>query len=156
VAAASFVGTIGFVVSALLPPEAYVVCAPISSLWPFHFTMNYRVVDKLMQQRYGCLIIAVSGTFSLLPPLLGWVSSNVDSTATAGLVIAINTSLSTPGQLVGAWIYNSNDAKTGYTRGHWINASLLLTVSVTCVILRLYYARENRKRAAAGQKLFVY
>ncbi|RHZ60578.1 putative MFS transporter [Aspergillus thermomutatus] len=97
----SFIGAMGFLASAVLPPDAYI-------------------------HRYGCLIVATSGAFACIPPLLGWLSSNLRSTAGTGLAIALNVSFGAPGQIVGVWIYKANEAKRGYPTGHWTNAGLLL------------------------------
>ncbi|KAH1980481.1 hypothetical protein KXW88_006694 [Aspergillus fumigatus] len=99
----SFIGAMGFLASAVLPPDAYL-------------------------HRYGCLIVATSGSFACIPPLLGWLSSNLHSTAGTGLAIALNVSFGAPGQIVGVWIYKANEAKRGYPTGHWANAGLLLFV----------------------------
>ncbi|KAF7322123.1 MFS domain-containing protein [Mycena kentingensis (nom. inval.)] len=123
-AAFALIGAVGFVASALLPATAYL-------------------------SRYGCLMIATSGSFACIPPLLGWLSSNVHSTSAAGLAIALNISFGAPGQIVGVWIYKANEAKRGYPTGHWTNAALLLFVSVGCVLLRAYYRRLN----ASGDKV---
>ncbi|KAF9892343.1 hypothetical protein FE257_002120 [Aspergillus nanangensis] len=115
----AFIGAMGFLASAVLPPDAYL-------------------------HRYGCLIVATSGAFACIPPLLGWLSANLRSTAGTGLAIALNVSVGAPGQIVGVWIYKSNEAKQGYPTGHWTNAALLLFVCAGCVLLRLYYGLRNR------------
>ncbi|KKK15221.1 putative MFS transporter [Aspergillus ochraceoroseus] len=84
----SFIGAMGFLSSAVLPADAYL-------------------------QRYGCLIVATSGALACIPPLLGWLSSNMRSTPGTGLAIALNVSFGAPGQIVGVWIYKSNEAKKG-------------------------------------------
>ncbi|KAL4915043.1 major facilitator superfamily domain-containing protein [Aspergillus aurantiobrunneus] len=128
----SFVGAMGFLASAVLPADAYL-------------------------QRYGCLIVGSSGAFSCIPPLLGWLSSNIHSTAGAGLAIALNISFGAPGQIVGVWIYKSDEAERGYPTGHWTNAALLLFVSVGCVLLHLYYMMANRGRSvSSGRKRYAY
>ena len=86
------IGAIGFIASATLPPKAY-------------------------HARYGCLIIAASGAFSCIPPLLGWLSSNLFSTGAVGLAIALNISVGAPGQITGVWIYKANEAAKGYPTG---------------------------------------
>ncbi|KAB8296748.1 hypothetical protein EYC80_002165 [Monilinia laxa] len=96
----ALIGAIGFTASALLPSASYT-------------------------SRYGCLIIAASGAFSCIPPLLGFLSSNIFSTASIGLAIALNISVGAPGQIAGVWIYKANDAKKGFPLGHWVNAGLL-------------------------------
>ncbi|KAL4959695.1 major facilitator superfamily domain-containing protein [Aspergillus stella-maris] len=116
----SFIGAMGFLASAVLPADSYL-------------------------QRYGCLIVGSSGAFSCIPPLLGWLSSNLNSTAGAGLAIALNISFGAPGQIVGVWIYKSNEAESGYPTGHWTNAALLLFVTVGCCLLHCYYVFMNRK-----------
>jgi hypothetical protein len=91
------------------------------------------------------LIVAASGSFACIPPLLGWLSSNLYSTAAAGLAIALNVSFGAPGQIVGVWIYKSNEKTLGYPTGHWTNAALLFFVAAGCVLLRLYYGLLNRR-----------
>ncbi|KAJ7879812.1 hypothetical protein B0H13DRAFT_1614122, partial [Mycena leptocephala] len=114
----SLIGAAGFMASTLLPTDAYL-------------------------HRYGCLIVATSGTFACIPPLLGWLSSNVHSTATAGLAIALNISFGVPGQILGVWIYTADEAARGYPTGHWKNAALLLVVAVGSLLLLAYYRRLN-------------
>ncbi|KAJ7457056.1 putative MFS transporter [Mycena latifolia] len=127
----SLVGAAGFMASALLPADAYL-------------------------HRYGCLLVASAGSFSCIPPLLGWLSSNVYSTSAAGLAIALNISLGVPGQIVGAWIYKANEAKRGYPTGHWTNAALLLFVATGCLLLLVYYRRLNSLMLKQGGEQRLY
>jgi len=119
------IGAIGFLASALLPAES------------FH-------------ARYGCLIVAASGAFSCIPPLLGWLSNNMHSTAAAGLAIALNVSWGAPGQIVGVWIYKANEKERGYPTGHWTNFGMLVMVAVGCVGLRFYYQWRNKRLQRLG------
>lgn len=64
----ALIGAAGFLASALLPPDAYL-------------------------HRYGCLIVASTGSFACIPPMLGWLTSNIYTTASVGLAIAINVSV---------------------------------------------------------------
>ncbi|KAK3363189.1 hypothetical protein B0T25DRAFT_627410 [Lasiosphaeria hispida] len=41
-------------------------------------------------QRYGCLILAAAGAFACIQPMLGWLISNVYSTASVGLAVTLN------------------------------------------------------------------
>ncbi|KAJ5892883.1 hypothetical protein N7504_009574 [Penicillium tannophilum] len=128
----AFIGAMGFLASAVLPAEAYL-------------------------HRYGCLIVAAAGAFACIPPLLGWLSSNLRSTAGAGLAIALNISFGAPGQIVGVWIYKSDEEKKGYPTGHWTNAALLLFVAAGCILLRLYYGWRNKRGNSDGSgKRFAY
>lgn len=85
-----------------------------------------------------------------IPPLLGWLSSNLHTTASVGLAIAINISVGAPGQIAGVWIYKANEATRGYPTGHWTNAALLFFVAVGCVGLRIYYGMKNRSIKRSG------
>ncbi|KUI70534.1 hypothetical protein VM1G_05735 [Cytospora mali] len=80
-------GACGFLASAALPADAY-------------------------RHRYGCLIVAATGAFSTIPPLLGWLSSNIFSTGSVGLAIALNIGLAgAPGQIAGVWIYKAGETE---------------------------------------------
>ncbi|THX52523.1 putative MFS transporter [Aureobasidium pullulans] len=126
------VGAIGFLASAVLPPDAY-------------------------NARYGCLIVAAAGSFSCIPPLLGWLSSNLHSTAAAGLAIALNISFGAPGQITGVWIYKAEEKKKGYPTGHWVNAGLLFFVAAGCISLLFFYKIKNRTLRREGvERLFRY
>ncbi|KIY43602.1 MFS transporter [Fistulina hepatica ATCC 64428] len=116
----ALVGVVGFIASATLPVDDY-------------------------RSRYGCLIVACTGSFACIPPLLGWLSCNMRSTATTGLAVALNISFGAPGQIVGVWIYKSSQASRGYPTGHWTNAALLLVVVVGCLGLHVLYSRRNKR-----------
>ncbi|KAK6206461.1 hypothetical protein LQW54_007754 [Pestalotiopsis sp. IQ-011] len=120
-AGAAFVGAIGFLASAAAPPDAY-------------------------RGRYACLIIGTSGAFSSIPPMLGWLTSNMWDTASTGLAVALNVSIGAGiGQIPGVWIYKSDEAARGYPTGHGVNCAMLFVVSIGAVLLRIYYGRKNKK-----------
>jgi len=122
----AIIAFLGFIISAELPPDAY-------------------------GPRYGCLIMAVSGMFATVPPMLGWISSNVYSTASVGLAIAINVSTGGGiGQIPGVWIYSSSEAKAGYPTGHKTNAGMMLAVAVGAGCLRLFYGWKNKQLRKAN------
>jgi hypothetical protein len=120
-AALAVIGAIGFMASALLPPDAY-------------------------HGRYGCLIVAATGSFSCIAPLLAWLTCNVHSTASVGLAIAINVSVGAGiGQIPGVWTYKDEERDRGFPTGHWVNAAMLFVVAAGSVGLRLLYGYRNRK-----------
>jgi len=126
------IGGAGFLASALLPPQSY-------------------------SARYGALIVAASGSFSCIPPLLGWLSSNLFSTGAVGLAIALNVSFGAPGQIVGVWIYKAGEKERGYPTGHWVNCGLLFFVAVGCLGLGGYYRGLNvRVRREGGGRFYKY
>lgn len=115
------VGATGFIVSAAMPAHAYKV-------------------------RYGGLIMATAGSFSCIPPLLGWLTSNMFSTSATGLAVAINVSIGGgAGQIPGVFIYKHSEAKKGYPTGHWANAGFLLVVVTVSICLRVWYGWKNKK-----------
>lgn len=102
--------------------------------------------------RYGGLIMATAGSFAAIPPMLGWLSSNVFTTASTGLAIAINVSLGGGlGQIPGVWIYRASERDEGYPTGHWTNAALLLFVAVVALGLRVFYGWKNRQLRAYAE-----
>ncbi|KAF7335262.1 MFS domain-containing protein [Mycena sanguinolenta] len=123
---ACLVGAAGFMALALLPVNAYA-------------------------SRYGCLIVAATGSFSAVPPPLGWITSNVFTTSAVGLAIALNTSFSIPGQIVGVWIYKADEAARGYPTGQWTNCALLLFSAAGCFGLIMYYRRLNAVLVKQGE-----
>ncbi|SPQ24866.1 93781f08-b3ff-4ee8-91bc-a4719d34cee2 [Thermothielavioides terrestris] len=133
-AAFALIGAAGFIGSAVLPPDAYL-------------------------HRYGCLIVATAGSFACIPPMLGWLTSNVRTTAAVGLAIAINVSIGAGiGQIPGVWIYKAEEQARGYPTGHWVNAAMLLVVAVGALGLRVLYGHRNRKllRESGGQEVTLY
>ena len=82
----AFISSFGYLVPALFPARSYSSC-------------------------YGCLIVSCCGAFSCIPPLLGWLSSNLHLTAAVGHAIALNISWRVLGQIVGVWIYQGYEAK---------------------------------------------
>ncbi|KAF5123981.1 MFS transporter prlL [Metarhizium anisopliae] len=127
-AGAAAVAAVGFIVSAALPPTAYA-------------------------SRYGGLILATSGAFSAIPPLLGWLSSNMYSTAATGLAIAINVSCGGGlGQIPGVWIYKAGEKSRGYPTGHWTNAGFQIFVAAASVGLWAFYRVKNRKLSEEARR----
>ncbi|KAH7096212.1 major facilitator superfamily domain-containing protein [Auriculariales sp. MPI-PUGE-AT-0066] len=125
------IGAIGFITEACLPVDDYM-------------------------SRYGALILAASGSFASIPPLLGWLTSNTRTTSGTGLAVAMNISTGAPGQILGVWIYKASEAQRGFPTGHWTNAGLLLMVACICLGLHLWYVRMNRKilQAGKGERLY--
>lgn len=114
------VGAAGFLASAVLPANSY-------------------------SSRYGCLIVGTAGAFASIPPMLGWLTSNMWSTASIGLAVALNVSIGAGlGQMPGVWIYKADEASRGYPTGHGVNCAMLAVVAVGALALRHYYTRKNK------------
>ncbi|KAI0187491.1 major facilitator superfamily domain-containing protein [Astrocystis sublimbata] len=120
------IGAAGFLASALLPPTAYA-------------------------SRYGTLIVGTSGAFACIPPMLGWLTSNMWSTGSIGLAVALNVSIGAGlGQMPGVWIYKTEEAKRGYPTGHGVNAAMLFFVTIGALCLRVFYGRKNKQAVRAA------
>ncbi|KAI1390378.1 MFS general substrate transporter [Hypoxylon trugodes] len=119
-AGAAVVGAAAFLASAVLPGDDY-------------------------KGRYACLVIGTAGAFACIPPMLGWLTSNMWSTASIGLAVALNVSIGAGlGQIPGVWIYKASEAKRGYPTGHGVNCAMLFVVAIGAIGLRYYYGRKNR------------
>lgn len=106
--------------------------------------------------RYLCLIVACSGAFASIPPLLGWLTGNLHSTSAASLAIALNVSFGSPGQIVGVWIYQEDEKLAGYPTGHWTNVGMMLAGAVLILGLRWWYRKDNKRiwREGCREKLW--
>ncbi|KAF8713221.1 Major Facilitator Superfamily, partial [Rhizoctonia solani] len=85
-----FVASISFLVEALLPATAF-------------------------KARYGVLCLATASSFACVAPSLGWLSSNLHTTGAAGLALGLALSFAGPGQIIGVWIYKSNESPRYFT-----------------------------------------
>ena len=52
--------------------------------------------------RYALLCVAVSFAFSIAGPMLSWLTGNIRSTGAATLMVPLNVSIATFGQIIGA------------------------------------------------------
>ena len=119
VAASSTIGFIGWLVQAVLPPDAY-------------------------HARYAMSFFCASGAFPSANPLSGWVTCNVPSMAVMGIAVAMNNSCAGIGSMIAQWIWLDSEENTGYTTGNSVCAACSAGVVITTLTLRWYYARLNR------------
>ena len=156
-AACSLIAAAGYIVSATVSPEAYVVrgitfrLTLLSSQATTTFSSSRHPLGftclTVPQARYVCLVISTTFVFAPVPSLLSFLASNTHTTAATGLATALNLTIGGgPGLIIGVWIYPAGEAKTGYRKGNWINAAFMLAISVVAVGLRIYYGRANRLR----------
>ncbi|EIN14540.1 MFS general substrate transporter [Punctularia strigosozonata HHB-11173 SS5] len=106
--------------------------------------------------RYGLLVIATTFSFACIPPLLGWLSSNLRGTTSVTLGVPLNISAGAIGQIVGVWIYKSNE-KPAFKTGNYTNFAFLLMTSALCGVLTVQYRRRNQEiiRNGSDQRLWV-
>ncbi|KAJ3874257.1 MFS transporter [Lentinula edodes] len=114
-----FIAGIAFIVEGVLAPTAF-------------------------KARYGVLCVAVSFAFASIPPLLSWLTANLQTTGAATLGVPMNVSMGAIGQIIGVYIYKASEAP-GYPTGHFTNAAFALLGSFLALVLRTVYVRWNRK-----------
>lgn len=87
------------------------VASAIASLFAaIMFAILGGLPDGHYTARYVILILANSGAFASIPPLLGWLSANSRNTTAAAITIPINVSFGGIGQIIGVWIYKADEA----------------------------------------------
>ncbi|KIJ52924.1 hypothetical protein M422DRAFT_156047, partial [Sphaerobolus stellatus SS14] len=80
-------------------------CTVAMSVAGITFVIQAFLPDTAFHARYALLCIASAGSFATIPPLLGWVSSNIHTTGAAGFAVGLSVSFGGPGQIIGVWIY---------------------------------------------------
>lgn len=100
------------------------------------------------------LCIATAGVFAGLPSLCAWVSDNVRNTTAGSIASGLNIAFTGPGQIIGVWIYRSQDAPF-YTLGHAINAGFLFLGAILSFGLAWHYHRLNQKLKGTDEKRWI-
>ncbi|KAI2677462.1 hypothetical protein LCP963914a_8120 [Penicillium roqueforti] len=100
------------------------------------------VPSPSLHLRYGMLVLSACSAFGSLPPLCAWVSDNVHSTTAASVASGLNIAFTGPGQIIGVWIYQSQQAPQ-YQTGHAVNAASQFMAMVLALGLWIYYRRQN-------------
>ncbi|KAI1272917.1 major facilitator superfamily domain-containing protein [Xylaria sp. FL0933] len=123
------IGSISFIIQAALPAKAYAA-------------------------RYGLLVVSTAGVFGGLPVLCAWVSDNVRNTTAGSLASGLNIAFTGPGQIIGVWIYRSQDSPA-FRLGHGINAGFLLLGSVFSFGLYWHYTRLNKRLIGTSEPRWI-
>ncbi|KAJ3755737.1 MFS transporter [Lentinula raphanica] len=111
------------------------------------FIVEGVLAPTAFKARYGVLCIAVSFAFASIPPLLSWLTANLQTTGAATLGVPMNVSMGAIGQIIGVYIYKASEAP-GYPTGHFTNAAFALLGSVLALVMRTVYIRWNRNLGA--------
>ncbi|KAI0817097.1 major facilitator superfamily domain-containing protein [Xylaria sp. FL0064] len=123
------VGSISFIIQAALPAKAYAA-------------------------RYGLLAVSTASVFGGLPVLCAWVSDNVRNTTAGSLASGLNIAFTGPGQIIGVWIYRSQDSPA-FRLGHGINAGFLALGSVFSFGLYWHYTRLNKQLIGTSEPRWI-
>ncbi|KAJ5727168.1 hypothetical protein N7493_004988, partial [Penicillium malachiteum] len=94
--------------------------------------------------RYAMLVLCTCSVFGSLPSLCAWVSDNVRTTTAGSIASGLNVAFSGPGQIIGVWIYESQQAPR-YQLGHAVNAVSQFVGMVLALGLWLHYRKLNSR-----------
>lgn len=133
----------GFLATAVLPPGAYLI--RYLQRYFFMTFLNLSAHTYVRYHRYGCLI-ATRGTFACIPPLLGWLLSNLCSTAGTGLAIALNVLIGAPGHFVGVWIYKVKGLSDRELDQRGVSSTCLCGVSPVAGVLWMEEEEDGNRR----------
>ncbi|KAJ5729293.1 uncharacterized protein N7483_003801 [Penicillium malachiteum] len=103
--------------------------------------------------RYAMLVLCTCSVFGSLPSLCAWVSDNVRTTTAGSIASGLNVAFSGPGQIIGVWIYESQQAPR-YQLGHAVNAASQFVGMVLALGLWLHYRRLN-SRLGPGETRWI-
>ncbi|MBE3048509.1 hypothetical protein IMZ48_39615 [Candidatus Bathyarchaeota archaeon] len=112
------------------------------------------IPGEAFQARYALLCISTCGVFGGLPSLLAWVGDNCRTTTAGAIATALNIAFSGPGQIIGVWIFRSQDAPF-YRLGHGINAGMSFLAALCAFSLAVYYRRLNSKLVGTNEVRWV-
>ncbi|KAH8662436.1 major facilitator superfamily domain-containing protein [Xylariales sp. PMI_506] len=104
--------------------------------------------------RYAFLCLSTAGVFGGLPALCAWVSDNVRNTTAGSLASGLNIAFTGPGQIIGVWIYRSQDSPA-YRLGHAINAGFLGAGAILSFGLWWHYRSMNKKLVGTNQPRWI-
>lgn len=124
-AGSNFLGCVAYIALAAIPGEHYSV-------------------------RYALLCIATAGVFGAPPALCAWIGHNSRTTTANALATALNVAVAGPSQIIGVWIYRTQDAPI-YRLGHGVNAAFLFLAAVMCAVLTVYYRHKNAKMVGTNE-----
>ncbi|KAF9429599.1 hypothetical protein BGZ94_010187 [Podila epigama] len=111
--------------------------------------------DASVHVRYVGLIIATLGTFSSLPAMMAWFSTNIGGHTKRAAGTAIIVLIGNLGGVIGGQIYDEKDAVHGYIRGHTICAIVCLAACLLILMHKTALSRENQRRERLSPEQFL-
>ncbi|KAJ5634119.1 hypothetical protein N7528_001961 [Penicillium herquei] len=107
------------------------------------------LIPGLVSPLHPCISAMPCSCFAHAPslgpsPLCAWVSDNVRTTTAGSIASGLNVAFSGPGQIIGVWIYESQQAPR-YQLGHAVNAASQFVGMVLALGLWLHYRKLNSR-----------
>ncbi|KAH9929502.1 MFS general substrate transporter [Epithele typhae] len=125
--------------------RAWAVCGSFL-ICGISFAIQGALSPTAFTARYALLCVSVSFAFSIAGPQLSWFSGNLRNTSQTTLGIPLHVSIATFGQIIGLFIYKSNESPS-FPTGHFTNAAVMFTGAILTFILRAVYVRRNGRLA---------
>ncbi|TPX58779.1 hypothetical protein PhCBS80983_g02908 [Powellomyces hirtus] len=97
--------------------------------------------------KYAGCVIATAGVFATIPIIFGWLSNNLKTSTGAATAIALVSSVGNLGSVVASYALYKTD-KPAYKMSHTVNCVGMAVTCALAILLRLTYARLNRKDLA--------
>ena len=102
--------------------------------------------SKESMTRYGGLIMATAGSYSVPPALFSWIANNSAGHYKRTAGIANILVFDNCAGLLSTWLFPRSEAKGGYKRGTLVNLALQAVGLVVLLIAEVYYLYERRMR----------
>ena len=143
--AVAFVYSVAIAVVSDLFQLRILTALPGQALSLIGYVVMYACKDPMT--RYGGLIMATAGAYSVPPALFSWIANNSSghykrATGLATLIIFTNS-----GGLLSSWLFPAEEAKTRYKRGTLVILSLQALGVLVAILIEAYYLYERRMRA---------
>jgi hypothetical protein len=104
-----------------------------------------QVATDKPELRYLGTFFAASGIYPNVSQTVAWNGNNIGGSTKRAVGIAMQVGFGNLGGVLSGFTYTSKDAPL-FHKGHWIVIGLLVMSTILCVIMRVYYVLENRKR----------
>ncbi|THH33730.1 hypothetical protein EUX98_g439 [Antrodiella citrinella] len=105
------------------------------------------VVDKNFKLKYGALFLAASGTYSAMPVVVCWFSTNLAGHRRRSVATAWQVGFGNVGGIVAAYAFLAQDAPR-YITGYGLCVAFVCFSAVSCCVYFFACLRENRRRDA--------
>jgi len=103
------------------------------------------VVDKNTNLKYGALFLAASGTYSAMPVIVCWFSTNLAGHRRRAVATAWQIGFGNIGGIVAAYAFLAKDAPR-YITGYSLCVAFTCLSAVSCCVYFFACLRENRRR----------
>lgn len=106
--------------------------------------------------RYGGLILATAGAYSVVPALFSWLANNSSGHYKRATSLALLIVFTNSGGLTSSWLFPKSDAKSLYHRGNLVSLILQAVGTMLVLLLAAYYLYERKQRESGKRDHRVF